>query len=403
MVRYGDLTLKGKNQRTFRDTLNNQLSNKLSGLNVSVEFQHDLIYIKLKDEDAKNVIDVLNTVSGLSSYSKVVKCEYDLDLIAKKALEIIDYETKGKLTTFKVETKRADKSIPYSSQELTQMISKKILTQVDNLKVDVHNPSMTLKVDIRRDGTYIFVNKIKGMGGYPVSIGGKAMVLLSGGIDSPVSAYLAMKKGLEVECIHFESTPMTSIESAQKVIDLTEVLAKYAPNSRIKLHMVPFYEIHAKLMELIPEYYMITIMRRMMYRIASEVAKLNSCGALIAGDSIGQVASQTIESMLVIQDVTSQLVIRPLSIFDKMEIVNIAETIGTLEISNRPFSDCCTIYVPKSPIIKPTIRTAKHFEEAFAYEPFLEEAVKNTISIVLSDKEHIDIQSKGLTVSECLR
>ncbi len=403
MVRYGDLTLKGKNQRTFRYTLNNQLSKKLSALDVTIEYQHDLIYIKLKDTDADDVIKVLNTVSGLSSYSKVLKCDYDLDVIAQKSLEIIRLETKGVLTTFKLDTKRADKRIPHTSQELTQILSKKILTQIDNLKVDVHNPSLTLKVEVRRDGTYIYLNRIKGMGGFPVSIGGKGLVLLSGGIDSPVSAYLAMKKGLEVDCIHFESTPMTSIESAQKVVDLTEVLAKFAPDSQITLHLVPFYKLHEKLLLHIPEYYMITIMRRMMYRIASEIAIKHNCGVLISGDSIGQVASQTIESMSTIQDATKLLVIRPLSIFDKNDIVNIAEEIGTLNISNRPFSDCCTIYVPKNPIIKPTIRTARHFEQTFPYEPLVEEAVQNTLSVMLNNKEHLDIQSKGLTVSECLK
>ncbi|MCK5732132.1 MAG: tRNA 4-thiouridine(8) synthase ThiI, partial [Tenericutes bacterium] len=283
-----------------------------------------------------------------------------------------------------------------------QKLSRMILPNVENLKVDVRNPELTLNVEVRQDATYLYTNRIPGMGGFPVSIGGKALVMLSGGIDSPVSAYLAMKKGLEVECIHYESTPMTSIESAQKVIDLTEKLARYAPKLKIKLHMVPFQKLHEQLIFNTSESYVITIMRRMMYRIATEVAKLNNCQVLITGDSIGQVASQTIESMSVIQDVTDQIIIRPLSTYDKMEIVKIATKIDTLKISNKPFSDCCTVYVPKKPVIKPTVHQAEFYENKYDYSKLLEETIANTKTIVLDSREHLDIQSKGLIVSECI-
>ncbi len=346
MIRYGDLTLKGKNQKQFRMTINNQIKNKLSDLDIQLEFQHDLVYAKLNDVSPEDVIERLHYISGLSSYSKVIKCEYDLDLIAKNAIEIIKYEYQEEEIKFKVETKRADKRIPLTSLEISQYVSRKILPATTNLKVDVHNPDFILNIEVRRDATYIYTDRIKGMGGFPVSIGGKALVLLSGGIDSPVSAYLAMKKGLEIECIHFESTPMTSIESAQKVIDLTEKLAKYAPELKIKLHMVPFHKLHEQIIFNIPESYVITIMRRMMYRIATEIAKRNDCLALVSGDSVGQVASQTLESMIAIQAVTDMLVLRPLSTYDKLVIMKIAKNIDTLNISNRPFSDCCTVYVP---------------------------------------------------------
>ena len=402
MIRYGDLNLKGKNKSQFKQTLNNQIRFKFQELDVDIEFQHDLVYIKLKKTDPLDVIRILDTISGISSYSKVAKCEYDLDDIAKIGIELVKESTEGCVTKFKVETKRADKSIPLTSIQISQQLSKRILTQVENLIVDVRNPELTLNVEVRKDATYLYTNRIPGMGGFPVSIGGKAMVLLSGGIDSPVSAYLAMKKGLEVECIHYESTPMTSIESAQKVIDLTEKLANFAPNYKIKLHMVPFQKLHEQIIFNTPESYMITIMRRMMYRIASEVAKRNDCKVLISGDSIGQVASQTIESMGTIQDVTDQLIIRPLAIFDKMEIVKIAAKIDTLTISNKPFSDCCTVYVPKRPIIKPTIEKAKHFEKHYDYSNLLKETVNNTKTIILDARKHLDIQSKGLIVSECL-
>ena len=402
MVRYGDLTLKGRNQNIFKRTLNNQLRFKLSKLDVKIEFQHDLIYIQLGETDVEEVIKVLKTVAGISSYSKVLKTEYDFEKITEKAVELIIAETKGRITTFKIETKRADKSVPLTSLEITQQLSKLILSKVDNLKVDVHHPEMTFHIEVRRDATYLYMNRIPAIGGFPVSIGGKAMVLLSGGIDSPVSAFLAMKKGLEVDCIHFESTPLTSIESAQKVIDLTEKLAKFAPKYKINLHMVPFRNLHEQLMLHVNESYIITVMRRMMYRIATDLALKNNCLALVSGDSVGQVASQTLESMNTIQVVTNHLILRPLATYDKMEIVKIAQEIDTLTISNRPFSDCCTVYVPKNPIIRPKIENAERNESRFDYKAFIEEAVTNTKTIVIDADEHLDIQSKGLIVSECL-
>ena len=402
MIRYGDLTLKGRNQNAFKRKLNDQIRFKLQNLGVSLEIQHDLVYIKLNDTDVLEVINVLKTIAGISSYSKVVKTEYDFDKIRDKAIELINEETKGRVTTFKVETKRANKDIPLTSQEITKVLSGMILSNVENLKVDVHNPEMTLFIEVRKDATYLYIDRIPGIGGFPVSIGGKAMVLLSGGIDSPVSAFMAMKKGLEVECIHFESTPLTSIESAQKVIDLTEKLAKFAPKYQIKLHMVPFRDIHEKIMIHSNDSYIITVMRRMMYRIASSLAEKNDCLALISGDSIGQVASQTLESMNAIQAVSNRLIIRPLASFDKMEIVKIAKEIDTLEISTKPFSDCCTVYVPRNPIIKPSIEQAEVNERKFDYEQLIKEAVENTNTIIIDANEHLDIQSRGLIVSECL-
>ncbi|MBI9009115.1 MAG: tRNA 4-thiouridine(8) synthase ThiI [Tenericutes bacterium] len=402
MVRYGDLSLKGRNKNIFKNTLNNQLRFKLSELDVKIEFQHDLIYIELGNTLAEEVIKVLETIAGFSSYSKVVKTVYDFDKISENALAIIKQETKERVTTFKIETKRADKSVPLTSLEITQQLSKKILSQVNNLLVDVHHPEMTLYIEVRKDATYLYVNRIPAIGGFPVSMGGKAMVLLSGGIDSPVSAFLAMKKGLEVECIHFESTPLTSIESAQKVIDLTEKLAKFAPRYKIKLHMVPFRNLHEQLMLHVNETYTITVMRRMMYRIATELAIKNNCLAIVSGDSIGQVASQTLESMNVIQVVTNHLIIRPLATYDKMEIVKIAEKIDTLAISIKPFSDCCTVYVPKNPIIKPKIAFAEKNEAQFDYLAFIEEAVANTKTVIIDANSHLDILSKGLVVSECI-
>ena len=402
MVRYGDLILKGKNQHIFRHNINNQIAHKMFGLNVDIEFQHDLVFIKLNDVDAKEVIDRLNFISGLNSYSKTLKCEFDIDKISQRAIQLLNYEIKDK-TRFKVETKRADKSVTLKSFEISNLVSKKVLREVDNLVVDVKNPEKTLNVEVRKEGTYLFTDKIPGIGGFPTSTGGRAMLLISGGIDSPVAGYLTMNTGLEIECVHFESSPLTPIESVQKVIDLVTVLSKYAPSSKIKLHLVPFREIHENILNNIPESYIITIMRRMMYRLADQLAKKNNCKVIISGDSIGQVASQTLESMIAVQSTVSSLVIRPLATYDKNEIIKIAKRIKTFPISNRPFSDCCTIYVPKRPVIKPSIEKAENFEELFDYQKYLKIALKNTKTLIINERNPINILEKGYSIEEIFK
>jgi thiamine biosynthesis protein ThiI len=402
MVRYGDLILKGKNQHIFRHNINNQIAHKMYGLNVEIEFQHDLVFIKLNNNNAQDVVDRLNFISGLNSYSKCLKCEFDLDKIAERAIELLKYEINAE-TTFKVETKRADKSVPLKSLEVSNLVSKKVLREVPNLIVDVRHPKKTLNIEIRKEGTYVFTDKIPGIGGFPTSTGGRAMLLISGGIDSPVAGYLTMNTGLEIECIHFESSPLTPIESVQKVIDLVQVLAKYAPSSKIKLHLVPFREIHEEILTKIPEPYIITIMRRMMYRLAEALAKKNNCKAIVSGDSIGQVASQTLESLITVQSVLDTLVIRPLAALDKNEIIKIAKKIKTYTISNRPFSDCCTVYVPKRPVIKPTVERALEFEQFFDYNKYLKTATKNTITIEINERKTLNIIDQGMSVSEVFK
>ena len=402
MVRYGDLILKGKNQHIFRHNINNQIAHKMYGLNVELEFQHDLIFIKLNGTEASEVIDRLNFISGLNSYSKTLKCEYDLEKIADRSIELLKHEI-TKRTTFKIETKRADKSVSLKSFEISNLVSKRVLREVGNLVVDVKKPETTLNIEIRNEGTYIFTDKIPGIGGFPTSTGGRAMLLISGGIDSPVAGYLTMNTGLEIECVHFESSPLTPIESVQKVIDLVSVLSKYAPSSKIKLHLVPFREIHEQILTQVQESYIITIMRRMMYRLAEMLAKKNNCKAIVSGDSIGQVASQTLESLITVQAVVTSLVVRPLAALDKNEIIKIAKKIKTYTISNRPFSDCCTVYVPKRPVIKPTVERAEMLENAFDYQKYLKEAFKNTITIEINDRKPLNIIDKGFSVEEIFK
>ncbi|HOP57214.1 MAG TPA: tRNA uracil 4-sulfurtransferase ThiI, partial [Bacillota bacterium] len=375
MIRYGDLILKGRNRNSFMDAVNRLIKEKLAGLSVGLEFCHDRAYVHLNDAPLDIVIRQLGYVTGLYSYSLMSKCQVDFDEIAALAIELLTEDTKGQEITFKVETKRVDKTYPMQSPDISKVLSGMILSEMSNLIVDVHNPKLTLTIEIRKEGAYLFTDQIKGLGGFPIPIAGKAVVLLSGGIDSPVASFLAMKKGFQVELVHFESTPMTSIESAQKVIDLAEILSRYAPHDEIRLNFVPFTAIHEKIIASVPESYIITIMRRMMVRIASGIKEKTGSLAIITGDSIGQVASQTPESLATIQEAIDDLVIRPLSTYDKMEIMEVARKIGTLEISNRPFSDCCTVYIPKSPVIRPSVAAAVKYEESFDYRPMIEEAV----------------------------
>lgn len=402
LVRYGDLTLKGKNKRMFVRMVNQLVKEKVNSPLVKYERQHDRLYILLNGEDHVKVINGLNRVSGLSSYSLVHKCDRDIDTVCEQALEIMKQENYATGTAFKVEVKRADKAYPITSPEITQKVAKHVLSNVDGLIVDVHKPKLTLNVEVRLDGAYIYAHKIKGMGGYPVGVGGKGLVLLSGGIDSPVASYLAMKQGIEVELFHFESTPLTSIESAQKVIDLAKKVSVFAPRNRIKLHLVPFEPIHQKLLSHVDESYMITIMRRMMYRIAEKYAQNNGIMAIINGDSVGQVASQTLESMTVINNVVRIPILRPLLIFDKLDIIEISRKIDCYDISVQPFEDCCTVYVPKAPATRPKEKYCLKEEANFDFEPLVDQAVENVKTVMLDENTDINLPMLGFTVQEAL-
>lgn len=402
LVRFGDLTLKGKNQKMFLKSLYHLVDLKMKGLNVLIEYQHDRIFIHLNEEDKDKVIERLNLVSGISSYSLVVKCSTDINDIKETSLKLMKDVVKNELTTFKCNTKRADKDYPITSLDVTKKVSGYVLSNHKLLKVDVHDPEVELNIEIRKDGCYLYNQNFEALGGYPVGVAGKGLLMLSGGIDSPVAGILAMKQGVEVECIHFESTPLTSIESAQKVVDLAKKMARYSKDDRINLHMVPFKEIHMAILDNIPESYTITIMRRMMYRIASGLALKKNCICLINGESVGQVASQTLQSMSVINSVTNMPVIRPLAIFDKKDIIKLSTKFDCYDLSIKPFEDCCTVYIPKTPSTAPKIDKAETFEKAFDYESMVREAIENTRSISIDKDSDLDLPLLGLEVRDVL-
>ncbi len=372
MVRFGELSTKGKNKKEFIRILARNIKNALSdysNLEYIVRFDH--IYVKLNDNNPDEIIGILQGISGIQALSLVLKTDEEISNIKKVSLELIKLE-EGK--TFKVHSKRANKKYPIISDQINREVAAEILRNT-NLKVDVHNPDILLSIEIRDDGCYIFTKTFKGAGGYPLGVGGKVMHMLSGGIDSPVAAYLLMKRGLRIECIHFASPPYTNIGVIEKLKDLLSKLNVYQES--IRLNVVPFTKIQEKIYEVSDESYAITIMRRMMFRLASELSKRRNCVACSTGESVGQVASQTLESMNVINEVTNVPILRPLVTYDKIDIINLARKIDTYEISIRPFEDCCTIFAPKNPKTKPSLEKAKEYESKFDYESLIKEALDN--------------------------
>ena len=403
LVRYGDLTLKGRNRKIFVQRVVNLVKEKLDGLKTTLEITHDRIYVAINGEDTNEIIKRLSYVSGIVSYSLVVRVDTTTDMQAIKdaAVSLINEQIKGDVK-FKIESKRSDKTFPLTSLEISKEVSSYVLKHCKNLHVDVHNPEETLYIELRNKDTYLYLKDIPGMGGFPVGVAGKGLLMLSGGIDSPVAGYLAMKQGVEIECVHFESTPLTSIESAQKVVDLVKKMAKYAPKNRIKIHFVPFKELHMALLDNVPESYNITIMRRMMYRITSKLCEKFGALCIVNGESVGQVASQTLGSMHTINSVTNTPIIRPVVTYDKNQIIKIARMIDTYDISIKPFEDCCTVYVPKSPATAPTIEKSVLFEKSFDYETLVNEAVENVKTISIDVDSDLDLSFLGLEVRNVL-
>ena len=371
MVRFGELSTKGKNKKDFIHTLFLNIKHALKDYDVKVESRFDHIYVYLNGNEYQPIIDRLQDVSGIQGLSLVARIENDIEKIKESSLELIKLE-EGK--TFKVKVKRSNKKFPLHSEEITRIVAPIILKNTA-LKVDVHNPDILLNIEVRDEGTYIFVKTFPGAGGYPLGVAGKSMHMLSGGIDSPVAAYLMMKRGVTIECIHFASPPYTQEAVIYKLIDLLTKLNRYQP--RIRLHIVPFTKIQEAIYDNAPESYCITLMRRMMYRLASKLARRRNCPVISTGESVGQVASQTLQSMATINEVTSTPVIRPCATMDKLEIIKLSKKIDTYDISIRPYEDCCTIFTPKAPKTAPKLEEAKEYEEKFDYESLINEALNN--------------------------
>ena len=374
-IKYGELSTKKDNRKMFIKLLLKNIRRKLEGLEIQINYTTARMYIKTTSKDIDEVVNRLKEVFGIRSIVICDRVNNNKEEIENKIKEIIQTLS---FKTFKVETIRSDKSFPISSLEFSRMMGAVVLKNKE-CKVDVHNPDLILNIEIRSEGTYIYTKEVLGLGGYPVGVQGKGLLMLSGGIDSPVAGYLALKRGVDLECLYFESPPHTSLEAKNKVVKLASIIDKYSGN--IKVHVVPFTELQEAIYKNVPDTYIITIMRRMMYRIAERVSKRRNCKVIINGESIGQVASQTLTSMSVINNVTNYPVIRPVACLDKLEIIDIANKIDTYETSILPYEDCCTIFVPRHPVINPELSKCIEYENLFDYETLLEKCIDNIETI----------------------
>lgn len=380
LIKYGELTTKKANRNLFINIITDNIRAALSNYDVNIEKNRVRMFITTSPSSFDEVLSILQNIFGIHSIVVAYKVNTNINTIYSSVLEVassVDF------STFKVETDRADKSFPISSPDFSRNIGAHILKNIPGKKVDVHTPDYLLRLEIRHDYTYIYSKEIKGSGGYPLGVAGKGLLMLSGGIDSPVAGYLAMKRGIKLECIYFESPPHTTPAAKNKVESLVRILNKYQPS--IRLHVINFTKIQEAIYKNIDPTYMITIMRRMMYRITEKVLRERKCYVIINGESVGQVASQTLTSMQVINNVTNLPVIRPVACFDKLEIIDISRKIGTYETSILPYEDCCTIFLPKHPVINPDLSTAIKYENSFDYATLIEEAVNTRETIVIDN------------------
>lgn len=382
-IKYGELTTKKGNRNVFIKKLNNNIKNVLGSIDYKMKSDRSRIYIETIYID--EVVNKLKNIFGIHSIVVAYKVDNNTDIICDTVLELIENLS---FNTFKIDTKRALKSFEIHSMDFNKIVATKILKN-KSVKVDVHNPDILIKIEIRQEGTFIYFNEIKGLGGYPVGIQGKSLLMLSGGIDSPVAGYLALKRGVDLECLYFESPPHTSEMAKNKVIELANIINKYSGS--IKVNIVPFTKIQETILKNTKEEYIITIMRRMMYRIAEKFAKMKKMQVIFNGESIGQVASQTLSSMNVINNVCNIPVIRPVACMDKLEIIDIAKKIGTYETSILPYEDCCTVFVPKHPVINPTIEKCELYEANFDYDSLIDDAINNIEVITNLEKKYEDI------------
>lgn len=382
IIKYGELTTKKDNINLFISTLRDEVKRALDGLSAEISYDKGRMFIGADDEYYDKIILKLQKVFGIHEIN--LGYQIDDNSIEEIERQVIALVSERDFKTFKVETKRSDKTYPLTSMEVSRAIGGVILKNKEGINVDVHNPEVVVHVEIRHNKSYIYFDKIAGLGGYPVGVLGKGMLMLSGGIDSPVAGYLAMKRGVRIEGVYFESPPHTSEAAKNKVISLAKTLADYS--GYIKLHVVNFTKIQETILKECPREYLITIMRRMMYRIAYRIALKNNAKVIINGESIGQVASQTLTSMYAINSVIDMPVIRPVACFDKLDIIDIAKKIETYDISIQPFEDCCTIFVPEHPVINPDRAKCSEYETYFDYESLIDEAIRNEEVIKVENK-----------------
>ncbi|RIO11776.1 tRNA uracil 4-sulfurtransferase ThiI [Mammaliicoccus sciuri] len=390
LVRYGELTLKTGNRNMFVNKLKANIKSRLMPLQgYKVRANRDRMYIDVQEgSDIEEMMSRIQTVFGVHSVSPVVRIEKDLDLMKEVALKFAHDFKDG--DTFKIDVKRADKTFELDTFQLQQELGGHVLQNTDHITVNVKQPDHKIKVEVRKDAIYMYNRVLEGAGGLPVGTGGKTLLMLSGGIDSPVAGMEVMKRGVTIEAIHFHSPPYTSEQAKQKVIDLTKQLAHLTGD--IKLHIVPFTELQKQIHKVVEESFTMTSTRRMMLRVTEKVAHEIGAHAIVNGENLGQVASQTLGSMYAINSVTSMPILRPLLTFDKEDIVKKAKAINTFDLSIQPFEDCCTIFTPKNPKTNPKLEKVEYFESKFDFGPLIDEAVKNVETLTISKHDDLNQQ-----------
>ncbi len=379
LVRYGEIGLKGLNRSEFESTLVDNIRGALEDMpGISITRPHGRIYVE-GVQDPAAALDKLSRVPGIVSVARALKAENDMEQIRCAAVQAGSdslgfMRSQGLPLTFKIDARRTFKEFPVTSPDLNRILGGAALSANPDLSVDVHSPSATIRVEVRETGTYVFWEELKGPGGLPVGSSGKGLLLISGGIDSPVAGYLAMKRGVALDALHFWSYPITGERSRDKVIDICKVLRNYCPS--LRLYIAPFTETQTAIIENCPERFRVTVMRRMMMRVASALARQTGAGAIFTGENLGQVASQTQESLAAIEDAAEALVLRPLICFDKQETVTLARTIGTYDLSCLPYEDCCSVFVPKHPVTRPRTDEAKDAEKDLAVKDLVDACIR---------------------------
>ncbi|MBA8777983.1 tRNA 4-thiouridine(8) synthase ThiI [Staphylococcus schleiferi subsp. coagulans] len=391
LVRYGELTLKGGNRKTFVSQLRSNVKRALMPLQgYDVKANRDRMYIQLEpNADIEEMMSRISKVFGVHSISPVLKIEKSMDAVYQQAKLFAESYQEG--DTFKIDVKRSDKTFEHETFAIQRMVGGEVLKSTPQLKVDVKNPNHEIKIEVRKDAIYMYDRIIPAIGGLPVGTGGKTLLMLSGGIDSPVAGMEVMRRGVTIEAIHFHSPPFTSEKAKEKVIELTRIMAERV--GTIKLHIVPFTEVQKQIHKVVNERYTMTSTRRMMLRIADKVVHNIGADAIVNGENLGQVASQTLKSMYAINAVTSTAILRPLLTLDKEEIIKKAKAIGTFETSIQPYEDCCTIFTPKNPITEPQFDKVVQYESGFDFEDMINKAVENIETIVV-DKNYNAYQAE---------
>nr|WP_229053937.1 tRNA uracil 4-sulfurtransferase ThiI [Enterococcus mundtii] len=373
MVRYGELSTKGKNRRSFIMQLAQNVRQALSDFpEIKIHAERDRMHLLLNGVDGDLVIPKLAKIFGIQNFSPSVRVEKEVQSLKQAVQEIMQEIYTGK-ETFKIIAKRSDHSFELDSNELNQTLGNAVIDVFPDIQVQMRKPDIALRVEIRRDGAYLSYETIKGAGGLPVGTSGKGMLMLSGGIDSPVAGYYAMKRGVEIEAVHFASPPYTSEQALQKAKDLTVKLTPYV--GKIEFIEVPFTEVQEEIKRVVPQGYWMTITRRMMLRLTDEIRRIRHGLVILNGESLGQVASQTLQSMVAINEVTNTPIIRPVATMDKLEIIEVAEQIDTFDLSIQPFEDCCTIFAPPQPKTRPRLEKVHQYEERLDIDGMIERAL----------------------------